>query len=332
MFITHRIKKKHDSSLKVTVVQTVVKAVVGVDTVVKAVVGVGTVVQTVVGKGAVVQTVVGKTVVGKTVVGKGGVVDEGGGGGEDSGVSSDDSGISLGLTPLPLDLGGLNKGNVGGLGLSNLGGIDNGLRGDSSVDRGDKGLGVEGGSNSGVDRGNGQTGVLGSEAKGIGNIVDNLELAGGVDVRVSSAHSGEGVSDLLLLGVEVGVSVVDVLELILGVELASADVGSSVGGGNNRGSGNGGSSSVGGGNSGSSNSGSSNNGSSGSVRQTVVTETVIGEGTVVETVVGQGAVVGQAVVDCGGQLSGGTSGQDGAQNGLKIYNKKIITIYKYVLI
>ena len=327
MFITHRIKKKHDSSLKVTVVQTVVKAVVGVGTVVKAVVGAGTVVKAVVGEGAVVQTVVGKT-----------GVDEGGGGGEDGGVSSDDSGISLGLTPLPLDLGGLNKGNVGGLGLSNLGGIDNGLRGDSSVDRGDKGLGVEGGSNSGVDRGNGQTGVLGSEAKGIGNIVNNLELAGGVDVRVSSAHSGEGVSDLLLLGVEVGVSVVDVLELILGVELASADVGSSVGGGNNRGSGNGGSSSVGGGNSGSSNSGSSNNGSSGSVRQTVVgegtvvAETVIGEGTVVETVVGQGAVVGQAVVDCGGQLSGGTSGQDGAQNGLKIYNKKIIKIYKYVFI
>merc|ERR1719334_1708732 len=153
-----------------------------------------------------------------------GVVDQGGGGREDGGVARDDGGVSLGVTLLSVSLGGLNGGQVSGLGLSNLGGVDNGSGCDAIEDRGDQGLGVEGGCNTVVDRGNGQTGVLNTESSGVSNIVDLLEDTLSIDIRVSTGHTTVGVSNLLLGRVDVGITVVQVSELILGVELASLGI------------------------------------------------------------------------------------------------------------
>merc|ERR1712088_634236 len=112
----------------------------------------------------------------------------------------------------------------GGLGLSNL----------SGVHGGDGELRVEGGSNTVVDRGHGETRVSHAESSGIGDVLDLLKNSVGVHVGVASLGLGR---------VQVGVAVVQVAELILGVELA-AHVGGDGGGvgdrgnwGSNRGSG-----------------------------------------------------------------------------------------------
>merc|ERR1719184_694769 len=160
----------------------------------------------------------------------GSVVDEGGGGGDDPGASGEDG--RVGLTFLPLlggRLGGSsNSGKVGGGGLGNLGGQ---LRGDQRLgveDGGHKRLRVEGG-------GNGKTGVSDTESCSVSDVLNLLENTSGVDVRVSTLDTSVGVSDLLLGRVQVGVAVVQVAELILGVELAAGvgrgSVGSHVRGG-----------------------------------------------------------------------------------------------------
>merc|ERR1711936_524755 len=121
-----------------------------------------------------------------------------------------------------------------GSGLDDLRGVLDGLGGDSVEDRGDQGLGVEGGSNQGlgvegggntvIDWSHGQPGVSNAETQTIGNILDSLELAIGVNIRVSTGDSSIGISDLLLDGVDVCISVVQVAELILSVELAPSRV------------------------------------------------------------------------------------------------------------
>ena len=155
------------------------------------------------------------------------VVDEGSGRGQNSGAAGEDGG--LGLTPLPLSgLGGLNSSQVSSSGLNDLRGVLDGLGGDSIEDRGDQGLGVEGGGdkrlgvegggNSVIDRGHGQPGVSDTESQTISNILHSLELTIGVNIRVSTGDSSIGISDLLFDGVDVGISVVQVSELILNKE------------------------------------------------------------------------------------------------------------------
>ena len=146
------------------------------------------------------------------------VVDERGGGGEDPGAAGEDGG--LGLTSLPLTgLGGLHGSQVSGSGSNNLRGVLDRLGGDSIEDRGNQRLGVEGGGNSVIDWSNGQSGVSHTESQTIGNVFHSLELPVGVNIRVSTGDSSIGISDLLLDGVDVGVSVVQVSELILSEEI-----------------------------------------------------------------------------------------------------------------
>merc|ERR1719348_2253323 len=125
----------------------------------------------------------------------------------------------VGLTLLPLLGSGLgsgsNGGKVGGGGLGNLGGQ---LGGDERLgveDGGDQRLGVEGG-------GDGKTGVSDAESGSVSDVLNLLENSCGIDVRVSTLDSSVGVADLLLGRVQVGVAVVEVAELILGVELAAS--------------------------------------------------------------------------------------------------------------
>merc|ERR1719464_1426669 len=175
-----------------------------------------------------VETIVAESVVAQTVaqsvvsVDDWSVVDERGGGGENSGAASEDGWV--GLTSLPLSgLGGLHSSQVGSSGLDDLRGVLDGLGGDSGEDRGDQGLGVEGGGNQGlrvegggntvIDWGHGQPGVSNTESQTIGNVFHSLELAVGVNIGVSTGDSSIGISDLLLDGVDVGISVVQVAEL-----------------------------------------------------------------------------------------------------------------------
>jgi len=159
------------------------------------------------------------------------VVDQGSGGRDDSGGSIKDSSISL--TPLPLSRSSSssNKGKVGSCCLSNLRGDLDWFRSNTSINWGNKRLrveggsnkrlGVEGGSNSFIDWSNGQTGVSNTESSSISNILDLLELTVGINIRVSTADSSVGVSSNMSIGVDVGITVVQVSELILSMELAS---------------------------------------------------------------------------------------------------------------
>merc|ERR1719225_422564 len=178
-----------------------------------------------VSESVVSESVVAKSVVAESVVSgeDWSVVDERSGGGQNSGAAGEDGWVGLTLPSLS-GLGGLHSGQVGSSGLDDLGGVLDGLGGDSGEDRGDQGLGVEGGGNSVIDWSHGQSGVSHTEAQTIGNIFHSLELAIGVNVRVSTGDSSVGVPDLLLDGVDVGVAVVQVSELILGVELAPSRV------------------------------------------------------------------------------------------------------------
>merc|ERR1719490_249954 len=160
----------------------------------------------------------------------GSVVDERGGGGDDPGASGEDGRVGLTLLPLLSSglSGGGNSSKVGGGGSSNLRGQLGGNKRLGVEDGGHQRLGVEGGSN-------GQTRVSDTESGSVSDVLDLLENSGGVDVRVSTLDTSVGVSDLLLGRVQVGVSVVQVAELVLGVELAAGvgrgRVGSHVGGG-----------------------------------------------------------------------------------------------------
>jgi len=189
--------------------------------------------------------------------------------GDHSGGTGNDSGISITLLSVS-SLGGLDGSKVLGSGGGNLGGD---LRGDGKLrvegggnkglgveGRGNKGLRVEGGGNKGLRVEDGESGVLNTESGSVSDVGDGLELTVGINIRVTSVDSGVSVSNLVLGRVEVGVSVVQVLEFILGVELASNIGGSGVG---DVGSGGGGSSHNGSSSSGQSIGSSSIGGSSG---------------------------------------------------------------------
>merc|ERR1719145_164513 len=170
-----------------------------------------------------------------------GVVDQRGWSGDDSGGSSEDGGVSV--TSLSVSgLGGGNSGEVSGLGLCDLWGVLDWLWGNSVIDWGNQRFWVEGWGNKGLwveGWGNWETRVSDTETCAVSDVFYSLELTVGVNIGVSTGDSSVGVADLVLGGVDVGVSVVQVTELILGVELAAGVGGGGVGG--NNGSGHGGS-------------------------------------------------------------------------------------------
>jgi len=189
--------------------------------------------------------------------------------GDHGGGTGNDSGISITLLSVS-SLGGLDGSKVLSSGGGNLGGD---LRGDGKLrvegggnkglgveGRGNKGLRVEGGGNKGLRVEDGESGVLNTESGSVSDVGDGLELIVGINIRVSTVDTGVSVSNLVLGRVQVGVSVVQVLEFILGVELASNIGGSGVG---DIGSGGGGSSHNGSSGSGQSIGSSSIGGSSG---------------------------------------------------------------------
>jgi len=152
------------------------------------------------------------------------VVDEGGGGGKDGRVTINNCGVSR-----TLGNSGVG-GGMFGLGGGDLRGIFRSNGSDSSEDRGNQRFRVEGGGNQrlGVEFwGNGETGILNTESESVSDVANSLENSIGVNIRVSTVDSTIGVADLLLDRVEVGVAIVQVSELILGVELAASvgDVG-----------------------------------------------------------------------------------------------------------
>merc|ERR1719402_208867 len=163
---------------------------------------------------------------GQTSIGadNGSIVHKGSGGGHYTGVTGKDGGVSISTTLLPISFGSLNSSEMGSTGLSNLRGVLNRGRCDTIKYRGNQGLRVEGGCNSVIDRGNRQSGVSDTESSGISNIVNMLQLALSINIGVSSGDTTIGVSNLLLGRVNVGIAVVQVSELILGMELASLSI------------------------------------------------------------------------------------------------------------
>ena len=203
----------------------------------------------------------------------------------------------LGLPLLPLSnggnsslLGGVGLGK-GSLGLGNLGGV-NGSNGQ---------LGVESGSNAVVDRSHWETRVGHTEAGSISDILDLLQDSIGIDVGVATVHTTVGVAGLSLGRVQVGVAVVQVAELILGVELAAHE-GSNGGG-------------IGDGGNGSSNSRGSSIGDMGGS---------IGEAGIAVASVGVAGVVGEGRSDHLGILSQ-ANGQQGGEGDLELNKLKVRT-------
>merc|ERR1712153_260865 len=129
-----------------------------------------------------------------------------------SGVSSSKSVGESSLTPLPLS-------RSSSLGFSNLRSV-NWSNWEHWVEGGgNKRLRVEGGSNSVIDGSNGQTGVSNTESCSVSNVLNLLELSIGINIRVSSGDSSVSVSNLLLDGVDVGVTIVQVAKLILSMPM-----------------------------------------------------------------------------------------------------------------
>merc|ERR1719187_3002522 len=177
---------------------------------------------------SIAQTMVSKTSIRMSNIGTyWWVVDEGGGGRDDSGRSSNDSSISL--TPLSLSwsISSSDKSKMSSLGLCNFWGVLDWLWCNTSVNWGNKRLRVECRSNKRLwveGRSNRKTRVSNTESGSISNILNLLELSIGVDIRVSSRNSAIGVSDNMSIRVDVSITVVQVSEFILSVELASSSV------------------------------------------------------------------------------------------------------------
>merc|ERR1711892_1387031 len=158
------------------------------------------------------------------------VVDKRGWGRQDSCGSSKDCGVSFTLLSVSSS-SSYKSSSMGSLGLSNLRGINNGCRGNTGVNWGNKGFWVEGGGNTGVNWGNREvrvedreTRVSDTESCTISNVFNLLKLTIGINIRISSSNSGIGVSGLLLSWVQVGITVVQVSKLILGLELAARHI------------------------------------------------------------------------------------------------------------
>merc|ERR1719234_2422215 len=223
MFITHNSQVLNREARSLHLVESV-SEVAGVSGVSESVSGVSSISEVSV---SVSESVVAE---GSSNGGKdGSVVDERSGSRDDPGSSGEDGGVGLMLLPLlgGGGGGGSNGGKVGGGGLGNLGGELGG----------DQRLRVEGGGNQRLwveDGSDGKTRVSDAESGSVSNVLHLLENSSSVDVRVSTLDSSVGVADLLLGRVRVGVAVVQVAELILGVELAAGvgrgGVGGDVGG------------------------------------------------------------------------------------------------------
>ena len=123
---------------------------------------------------------------------------------------SNDLGISrpLGNT----SLGSLVSLEESGLGLNNLGGVNNR---DSLVDRGD-------GGNSSMDRGHREVITLDTETKSISDVVDGVDSSL-ISIGVRSGHTTESIARLLLGRVDVLVSIGNIAELILSLELGAGN-------------------------------------------------------------------------------------------------------------
>ena len=141
------------------------------------------------------------------------------------------------------------------LGSGNLGGVFNGSRANKVED------GCFKRSNFGGGGSDGEVGSLDTESQTIGDVVGGLDckttfsistmrspmslkmmlltLTVGINVRVRSRDTSVGVSDFVLLGVDVGITVFEVAEFVLGLELGRGVGGGSYGngGGGNDGSG-----------------------------------------------------------------------------------------------
>lgn len=122
---------------------------------------------------------------------------------------------SLGLS-VGGEVSGLGDGDIGGVGQVDV--LGNG---------GDEGGGVGGGDGGGRD---GQVGGGDAEAvDGVGDVVDGLQEAVGVDVRVSTTgHTIIGL-DLVLGRWAAGVAVRELSQLVLSVVLVAADGGGDAG-------------------------------------------------------------------------------------------------------
>merc|ERR1712013_497701 len=135
-------------------------------------------------------------------------MDERGGSSQNSGGSSKDSRVSLTLLPVSSSSGSFEGSSVSSLGLSNLRSISNWLGSNTGVDRGNgelwvegwgnKGLGVESGSNGEVGVENRETRVSNTESSSVSNVFNLLKLTIGINIRVSSGDSCIGVSNLSL--------------------------------------------------------------------------------------------------------------------------------------
>ena len=139
----------------------------------------------------------GRGDVGKASVGKAGI-------GKASSIGKGQDSLSLGAA------GGLIEGNLElSLGSGNLGGVLDGGRPNEVILGLDE---VDGG-------GDGQVGGLDAESQSVSDVVGGLEDSVGIDVGVASGHASISVADLVLGRVDVGVTVLDVAELVLGLEL-----------------------------------------------------------------------------------------------------------------
>merc|ERR1712123_525012 len=187
--------------------------------------------KTSISKSSMSKTSIAKTSIGSMVEGWC-VVDQRGWCRQDSCGSSKDCGVSFTLLSVSSSGSSSYKSSsMGSLGLSNLRGVNNGCRGNTGVNRGNKRFWVEGGCNTGVNWGNREvrvedwkTRVSDTESCTISNVFNLLKLTIGINIRVSSSNSGIGVSGLLLSRVQVGITVVQVSKLILGLELAARHI------------------------------------------------------------------------------------------------------------
>ena len=142
-----------------------------------------------------------------------------------------EGGLSLTLASLlsGRGLGGSNQGEVGGPRVGNLLRVLGRHRQLGVEGGGDQRLGVEGRGDAVVHGSDGQTRVGHTEPGRVGDVLHPLQGAVGVHVGISAGHTAVGVAHLVLGGVQVGVAVVQVAELVLGVELRAGGVGRGVG-------------------------------------------------------------------------------------------------------
>jgi len=153
--------------------------------------------------------------------------------GNHRGGSSNEGSGSSGSASLFTAGGFIESGLEFSLGSGNFGGVFNGSRANKVED------GCFKRSNFGGGGSDGEVGSLDTESQTIGDVVGGLDLTVGINVRVRSRDTSVGVSDFVLLGVDVGITVFEVAEFVLGLELGRGVSGGSYGnrgGGNNGGS------------------------------------------------------------------------------------------------